>query len=137
MIPNGKYVIQEPLLLSGANNLIIRGENPGDVIITSGMDVPIEKLTCLDEAAGLYEITIPELKMPPWPDSFRGYAGWPEIYIDGKPLSLSRYPNEGFLKADSVSVAGRKPNNEEAKQMPPEFFRLIFWKITVKNFLYF
>jgi hypothetical protein len=122
VIPEGKYVIEKPIILSGANNLVIRGEKPGDVIITSGMDVPVKKIACLDEAAGLYEITFPELKMPDWPDSFRGYAGWPEIYIDGKPLSLARYPNEGFIKADSIAEAGRKPTNEKAKQMPAKFY---------------
>ena len=90
VIPDGKYVIQEPLLLSGANNFVIRGDSPNGVIITSSMEVPIKNLTCLDEAAGMYEITIPELIMPSWPDSFRGYAGWPEIYIDGNLLSISR-----------------------------------------------
>lgn len=122
VIPEGKYVIEKPIILSGVNNLVIRGEKSGDVVITSGMDVPVKKLTPLDEAAGLYKITIPELKMPSWPDSFRGYAGWPEIYIDGKPLSIARYPNEGFIKADSISVAGRKPDNEEAKQLAPKFY---------------
>ncbi len=122
VIPEGKYIIQKSLLLSGANNLVIRGEKPNGVTITSGMDVPIKNLTCLDEAVGLYEMTIPELKMPLWPDSFRGYAGWPEVYIAGKPLSLARYPNEGFIQADSITVAGRKPNNKEGKQLPPKFF---------------
>ena len=69
VVPDGKYVIEKPIILSGVNNLIIRGEKPGDVIITSGMDVPVKKLTRLDEAAGLYEITVPELKNPTWPDS--------------------------------------------------------------------
>lgn len=27
-----------------------------------------------------------------WPDTFRGYAGWPEVFIDGKPLRLARWP---------------------------------------------
>jgi len=121
VIPDGKYVIQKPLLLSGVNNLVIKGDNPNGVIITSSMEVPIKNLTCLDEAIGMYEITNPKLIMPPWPDSFKGYAGWPEIYIAGIPLSISRYPNEGFIKADSIIVAGRKPKNKETKQLPAKF----------------
>lgn len=121
VIPDGKYVIQKPLLLSGVNNLVIKGDTPNGVIITSSMEVPIKDLTCLDEAIGMYEYTDPKLIMLPWPDSFKGYAGWPEIYIAGVPLSISRYPNEGFIKADSIIRAGRKPKNKESKQLPAKF----------------
>ena len=121
VIPDGKYIIQKPILLSGVNNLVIKGETPNGVIISSCMEVPIKNLICIDEAIGMYEITKPQLIMPPWPDSFKGYAGWPEIYIAGVPLSISRYPNEGFIKADSIIVAGRKPKNKETKQLPAKF----------------
>ncbi|MBI0400421.1 right-handed parallel beta-helix repeat-containing protein [Cyclobacterium marinum] len=121
VIPDGKYVIDQPLQLSGVDNLVIKAESPNGVTITSSMDLPIENLTCLDKAIGLYEYTDPKLIMPPWPDSFKGYAGWPEIYIAGVPLSVSRYPNEGFIQADSIIRDGKKPENKETKQEPPKF----------------
>jgi parallel beta-helix repeat protein len=121
VIPDGKYVIQEPLFLNGADNLVIKGDTPNGVVITTSMEVQIKDLTCLDQVIGLYEFTNPKLIMSPWPDSFKGYAGWPEIYIEGKPLTLSRYPNEGFIAADSIIVAGRKPKNKDAKQLSAKF----------------
>lgn len=85
------------------------------------MEVPIKGLTCLDEEIGLYEFKSPKLVMPSWPDAFKGYAGWPEIYIDGIPLSIARHPNEGFLKADSIIEEGRKPKSKDAEQAPARF----------------
>lgn len=72
VIPDGKYVIDQPLRLSGVNNLVIKAESPNGVTITSSMDLPIEDLTSLDKTIGLYEYTDPKLIMPPWPDSFKG-----------------------------------------------------------------
>src|ERR1043165_7056142 len=31
-----------------------------------------------------------------WPDRFRGYNGWPELFFDGKPMHPARWPNTGF-----------------------------------------
>lgn len=121
VIPHGKYVIHESLRLTGVNNLVIRGATPNGVEITSSMDVPINDLTIIDKAAGVYEYTNPKLIMPSWPDKFKGYTGWPEVYIDGEPLSIARYPNEGFIKADSIIEAGRKPQNKDLEQLPAKF----------------
>lgn len=121
VIPNGRYVLNEPLLLSGVSNLVIKSEKPNGVILTSSMEVPIRELTCLDEAIGLYEFSSPKLMMSSWPDAFKGYAGWPEIYIDGIPLSISRHPNEGYIKADSIIEEGRRPKNKDQEQLPARF----------------
>ena len=57
----GRYEIDESILLDGVENLTIKAESAGEVIITSGMEVTLDKFTCLNEEKGLYEITIPEL----------------------------------------------------------------------------
>lgn len=121
VITGGTYIIDEPIQLTEASNLVIKGEPSVNIVITSGMDVPIKKLTCIDKEIGIYEITLPELIMPTWPDAFKGYAGWPEIYIDGIPLNLCRYPNEGFIKADSIIVAGNRPKDNESEHVPARF----------------
>ena len=114
IIPSGRYEINETILLKGLENLIIRAENPGAVVITSGMEIPLKKFTCLEEDIGLYEITIPELISGPWPDAFRGYAGWPEVYVSAYPLHLARWPNIGYTKIDSVIQKGSVPRNGDS-----------------------
>ena len=121
IIPEGKYIIDRPLQLNGVSNFRMKGEKKGSVIITSSMDVPLSDLKTLDESIGLYEYRNPILISPPWPKAFKGYAGWPEIYINGKPLSLCRFPNDDFIKADKILEEGRKPENQTESQKPPEF----------------
>ncbi|MCD6347239.1 MAG: hypothetical protein J7L96_07455, partial [Bacteroidales bacterium] len=92
VVPAGRYVINETIVLDGIRDLTIRTYGSGDVVITSDMLLSLDDFTCLDAETGLYEITRPEFKSDPWPDSFRGYAGWPEIYINYQPLRLARWP---------------------------------------------
>lgn len=114
IIPAGRYEIDKTIFLDGVENLIIRTKNPGDVIITSGMEIPLAEFTCLDEKKGIYEITLPELISDPWPDAFRGYAGWPEVYVSGYPLHLARWPNKAYTKIDSVIRKGSIPRNDDS-----------------------
>jgi len=44
-----------------------------------------------------------------WPLHFKGYAGWPEIYIADNALHLARWPNNGYAKIAKVIDSGSKP----------------------------
>jgi len=114
VIPAGRYEIDEAILLNGLENLTIKAENPGEVTITSGMEIFLDEFTCLDEEKRLFEIILPELISDSWPDSFRGYAGWPEVYVSGHPMHLARWPNKGYTKIDSVIQRGSIPRNEDS-----------------------
>lgn len=114
VIPSGRYEIDETILLDGVENFTIKAEKEGEVIITSGIILSLDDFTCLDEEKGLYEITVPELESDPWPDAFRGYAGWPEIYVSGHPMHLARWPNYGYTKIDSVLDRGSIPRNDDS-----------------------
>jgi len=48
-----------------------------------------------------------------WPVTFRGYAGWPELFFDGKPMTLARWPNEGMARVARVVDSGSKPRWNE------------------------
>ncbi len=121
IIPAGRYVIDETILLDGVKNLTIKAENPGDVIISSGIEISLSDFTCLDAEKRLYEITLPELISDPWPDSFRGYAGWPEVYIHDNPFHLARWPNEGWAKIDSVIERGSIPREADSAELGGRF----------------
>ncbi len=57
----------------------------------------------------------------PWPLTFRGYAGWPELFFDGRPLTLARWPNEGFARVAAVVDSGSKPRWNEKPDRPGKF----------------
>lgn len=42
----------------------------------------------------------------PWPDRFRGYAGWPELFCGDRPMALARWPNEGWAEIEKVIDRG-------------------------------
>jgi hypothetical protein len=44
-----------------------------------------------------------------WPVKFRGYAGWPELFVDSRPMTLARWPNEGYARVAQVIDPGSKP----------------------------
>ena len=56
-----------------------------------------------------------------FPPTFRGYAGWPELFFDRKPMEIARWPNEGFAKVAKVLDAGSKPRNNEKPDRPGKF----------------
>lgn len=57
----------------------------------------------------------------PFPVTFRGYAGWPELLFDGKPMQLARWPNEGFVRVAKVLDSGSKPRWGEKPDRPGKF----------------
>lgn len=57
----------------------------------------------------------------PFPVAFRGYAGWPELFFDGKPMMLARWPNEGFARVARVTDSGSKPRWNEKPDRPGTF----------------
>ena len=60
---------------------------------------------CRDKvvAIDLSEFTI---TAKPWQKRFRGYDGWPEVFMNGTPLHLSRWPNQAYAKVGKVLNMG-------------------------------
>lgn len=56
-----------------------------------------------------------------WPKRFRGYAGWPEVYIDGKPLRIARWPNKEYAQIKKVIEQGSRPRHNEKPERPGIF----------------
>ena len=56
-----------------------------------------------------------------WPPVFRGYAGWPELFFDRQPMSIARWPNEGFAEVAKVIDSGSKPRVQEKPDRPGTF----------------
>jgi len=57
----------------------------------------------------------------PWPVTFRGYAGWPELFFDGKPMVLARWPNDGLARVARVVDSGSRPRWNEKPDRPGTF----------------
>ncbi len=57
----------------------------------------------------------------PWPPSFTGYAGWPELFFDGRPMTLARWPNEGLARVAKVLAQGSVPRYGDTSNRPGSF----------------
>jgi hypothetical protein len=53
--------------------------------------------------------------LPRWPDTFRGNAGLPELFQQGRPLPLSRWPNgeHGYAGIEEVLRGGDKQGDRD------------------------
>jgi Right handed beta helix region len=56
-----------------------------------------------------------------WPEHFRGYNGWLELFCEGKPMHLARWPNSGFARMGPVLDSGSKPRYGEKPDRPGKF----------------
>jgi len=56
-----------------------------------------------------------------WPDRFRGYVGWPELFVNGVPMTLARWPNDGLARVARVVDPGSKPRWAETPDRPGTF----------------
>ncbi|HQK94500.1 MAG TPA: NPCBM/NEW2 domain-containing protein [Armatimonadota bacterium] len=70
--------------------------------------------------ADLHALGVHELGAE-WPDRFRGYVGWPELFVDGVPMTLARWPNEGLARVARVIDSGSKPRWAESPDRPGVF----------------
>ena len=57
----------------------------------------------------------------PWPPRFRGYAGWPELYLGDTPLRLARWPDKGYARIAKVIDRGSRPRWNEKPDRPGVF----------------
>ena len=58
---------------------------------------------------------------PPWPATFLGYAGWPELFFGGRPMALARWPNEGLARVAKVVEQGSVPRYGDTSNRPGKF----------------
>lgn len=114
VVPDGTYTLNSTITLQGLEEFSIKAETQGQVVLTSGLELNLSDFTCLDPEQGLYEISLPQLIAPPWPDAFRGTAGWPEVYLNDEPLHLARWPNEGYEKVEMFTRRGSIPRNDDS-----------------------
>lgn len=98
-----------------------------EVFVTGGIAVSLKDLKQVEDSAVLQRIPqqsrskVVELILPgkgsggseTWPLRFRGYAGWPEVYVGGKSMRLARWPNEGYATIAKVLDKGSLPRDGE------------------------
>jgi hypothetical protein len=136
ILDKGTYNLSDTISITNSHTPIKFKSAPGEnVIITTGVSIAAKNLTEINDdnvlkllshtiKTRIKEIDLNTLGVASsdkWPNSFRGYSGWPEIYIDDKPLQLSRWPNEGYVKIEKVVEKGSQPRNNEIPVRPGVF----------------
>lgn len=113
-IPQGDYYLPRPLVLNGNDSgteqsrTVFRGEGKvrflSGVVLTGWKVVTDESvLNVLPESARgkVYQADARALGVTDFGSPDRGGA---ELFFDDKPMTLSRYPNKGFIKIADVAV---------------------------------
>jgi hypothetical protein len=128
ILRGGTYVRTKTFELDGRDSDVVYKSAAGEVVrISGGFEVSVTDLKPVTDKAVLSRLpkqvsgNVLELELPGeskggsenWPLRFRGYAGWPEVYLGGKALRLARWPNEGYVKIAKVLDKGSQPRNDE------------------------
>ncbi len=141
-IRNGTYPLNKSFELtaedSGQPNAPIvyrafRNERPSFI---GGIDLPAQAFVPITDAAVLKRLdegartNVVQIDLrrsgvsdfgAVWPNQFRGYNGWPELFYNGKPMHLARWPNAGFARMGTVIDSGSKPRYGEKPDRPGKF----------------
>lgn len=128
VLGGGAYRFAETFELDERDsNTIYRAAKGQDVRITGGVEVSVKNLKSVsdkrtldllpkDVRSKVVMFVLPG-KSPgdssKWPVRFRGYAGWPEIYVAGEALRLARWPNAGYAQISKVLDRGSRPRHNE------------------------
>jgi hypothetical protein len=133
----GTYRRQESFVLTAEDSgTTYRAFGDEDVRIMGGVPLPAAAFTPvrdpavlsrLDEAArphllvaDLTQLEVQNLNQP-WPEKFRGYNGWPELFFAGQRLQIARWPNTGFARLGKVLDRGSVPREGEKPDRPAKF----------------
>lgn len=142
VLHGGTYHVSDTFSLNGqysgaeGSPVVFRAAEGEQVTIAGGPHVPDSAISpvqdegLLDRLPDAVEgrvraIDLAEMDLAgaaePWPAKFRGYTGWPELFWDGEPLTVARWPNEGWAKMKEVVEPGPKPREGETSGKPPVF----------------
>ncbi len=125
LVRGGKYAVHETLELGGEDSgsetaPIVYRAFPGEKPVFCG-GVRLEKFAAVEDAAvaeRLPEVARPHVKqydvkqagVCDWGEmtsrgygrSHWGHARWVDLYVDGRPMQLARWPNQGFVEMGDV-----------------------------------
>jgi hypothetical protein len=119
----GKYQMQKTIALDSAfANLIIRAYPGEAVVLSGGVSIPVHLLEQQDYDSGQIRRYRVDLKKAGITDygSLRnvGFSrpygtAWGELFVNKKPMHLSRWPNKGMVSMGKVLDKGSIPRNDD------------------------
>ncbi len=141
-LDEGAYLLTESFELteedSGTEDspIVYRGVPDGKARLVGGPVIPPESFRPVADPAirerlpkdAVDQVVVADLRdlgvtdfSAAWPAKFRGYAGWPELFFDGEPMVLARWPNNGLAKIAGVVEQGSRPRFGEKPDRPGTF----------------
>ncbi|MDD7985524.1 right-handed parallel beta-helix repeat-containing protein [Lentisphaera marina] len=115
----GTYNFERSISLNKVSNLQIMACPGEEVYFSGGVKVTSENLKPVSDPQVLKRLSESSrdkvvsidlskfgITAKSWKKRFRGYAGWPEVFVGGKPFQLSRWPNNGYAKVGQVLDMG-------------------------------
>lgn len=141
ILRGGRYELRQTLEISNPvwkeRQLIIRPQEGEQVSITGGINIPLKEARRITDKgilsrlpAGhrehIRQLAIKELGIPVANLHASGFSrpsipAWTEIFVDGKPLALSRWPNDSVMRIGKVHCTGDIPAANKLGIGAPKF----------------
>jgi hypothetical protein len=133
ILHRGTYVLASSLELGPADSSTTWQAADGEEVrISGGPVLPAEALTPVTDEKVLSRLPdtarvnvrqahLPDLKLPEFPDTFRGAPAAPELFFNDDRMTLARWPNEGWATIASIVEAGSVPRYGDQSNRPGVF----------------
>ena len=119
IIKAGTYNFERSISLNKISNLRIMAHPGENVYFSGGVTITREDLKPVSDNHVVKRLPLSHRKKivsidlskfgiitKPWHKRLRGYAGWPEVFINDKALQLARWPNSEYSKVGQVLKMG-------------------------------
>lgn len=118
IVRKGVYPFDKGYLLNRQfNNLTIKAEAGEQVIFSGGIQLPPDAIKSPD--GQISQVNLKPFKMKNYGRIHSvGFArpslnAWTELFVNGQPMHLSRWPNKGMIKMGKVIETGAIPRNDD------------------------
>jgi hypothetical protein len=136
----GEYLINNSIVIDNSlSNIILSSYKNEKVVFTGGKEIPRSAIEQIDlNGKKVYRVDLRKLGINDYGEmrnvGFRRPYGksWAEIFVNGEPMHLAKWPNKGLVPMGKVLYAGSVPRNGDYSDKGGVFVcdssRILGWK---------
>lgn len=128
----GVYGLQKPVIIDSLSGLMISAAKGAEVVISGARTISPDAASAVTDSIILGRLK-PDVRGKALEIDISGIEGegifslgfgrntsrvWTELYVNGRSMELSRWPDDGEVPTDTVYCRGRKVRNKPVSELP-------------------